>query len=295
MPSHTDPNPLPRRGLALALLTLTCAIAHAQSVAAAQAQSTAALPPTAAIAGAVLRPAAIDHSDRAGAQAAAERGLADYVQRKQRHAGPSRAKALATDGADEIAHARIAGGFEVHTIAPDDMLSGRGELRQMARPSGVWRFFAKIDGRPIGLVTVQRMDGRWQAVSFGAAGLAQELSPLMERHGKAGPAHLRFIRVHQAQTDLLEVTSPADMQARYAPLASARHALGKDLPKVAMAATAAPVDAAESMVPAAPPTQMAQTAPMSRNASPAATPLLDTYELLEPLRAAVKRGMAAHP
>lgn len=283
MPSHPYPNPLPRRGLALALLTLTCAIAHAQSVGAAHAQATAATPPSAAIAGAALRPAAIDHSDRAGAQAAAERGLAEYVQRKQRHAGAARAKALAADGADELPRARISGGFEVHTIAPDDMLAGRGELRQMARPSGIWRFFAKIDGRPVGLVTVQRMGGRWQAVSFGAAGLAQELSPLMERHGKAGAAHLRFIRVHQAQTDLLEVVSPADLQARYAPLASARHALGNDLPKVAMAAVT-PADAADAMAP---------VAPMARTAQPA--PLLDTYELLEPLRAAVKRGLNAHP
>lgn len=285
MRNHNHSNSLPRRSAALALLTLTCAIAHAQSVAAAHAQAMPAAnpPPSAAIASATLRPSVIDHSDRAGAQAAAERGLAEYVQRKQRHAGAARAKALAADGDDDLGRARIAGGFEVHTIAPDDMLTGRGELRQMAKASGIWRFFARIDGRPVGLVTVQRMDGRWQAVSFGAAGLAQELSPLMERHGKAGAAQLRFIRVHQAQTDLLEVVSPADLQARYAPLASARHALGNDLPKVAMAAVT-PADAADVTAPAAP---MARTVQM-----PA---LLDTYELLEPLRAAVKRGLNAHP
>lgn len=285
MPSHSSTNALPRRGAAIALLTLTCAIAHAQSVAAAHAPSGAAMPPSAAIAGATLRPTAIDHSDRAGAQAAAERGLAEYVQRKQRHAGASRAKALAVDGADELARARIAGGFEVHTVAPDEMLAGRGELRQMAKPSGVWRFFARIDARPLGLVTVQRVDGRWQAVSFGAAGLAQELSTLMAQHGQAGSAlrgrggdgggsdGLRFIRIHQAQTDLLEVTSPRDLQSRYALLSSARHALGRELPKAAMSASA-------ELEPAA---------------SVAAPALLDTYELLEPLRAAVKRGMTAHP
>jgi len=281
MRNHNHSNPLPRRSAALALLTLTCAIAHAQSVAAAHAQAMPAAnpPPSAAIASAALRPSVIDHSDRAGAQVAAERGLAEYVQRKQRHAGAGRAKALATEGTDDLARARIAGGFEVHTIAPDDMLAGRGELRQMAKGSGVWRFFAKIDGKPVGLVTVQRMDGRWQAVSFGATGLAQELAPLMERHGKLGAANLRFIRIHQAQTDLLEVVSPTDQRARYAPLASARHALGNELPKVAMGAAAATLDGAEPAV-----------------ATPASAPaLLDTYELLEPLRAAVKRGLSVRP
>lgn len=195
--------------------------------------------------------------DRADAQAAAEQGLADYVQRKQQQGGAG-ATAFDLARAGDLAKTRIAGGFEVHTIAPQDLDAARSELRHMVQASGIWRFFVKVGAQPVGLVTVQRMDGRWQAVSFGGAGLAQELSDLMAVHADAGADHLRFIRVYQAQTDLLEVVSPTDLQARYAPLASARAALSADLQ-----------------------TTDAKQAPA----------LLDTYELLEPLRHAVRRSL----
>lgn len=198
-----------------------------------------------------------DLGDRAGAQAAAEQGLADYVQRKQQQGGAN-ATAFDLARAGDLSKTHIADGFEVHTIAPQDIAAGRSELRHMVQASGIWRFFVKVGAKPVGLVTVQRMDGRWQAVSFGGAGLAQELSELMAEHADVGADRLRFIRVHQAQTDLLEVVSPSDLQARYAPLASARAALSSDM-----------------------------------SAKAAAPKLLDTYELMEPLRNAVKRNLNA--
>jgi hypothetical protein len=219
----------------------------------------------AAPAGTVARPGAPLPADQGGAQAAAEQGLADYVQRKQQHGG---AGATAFDLArpEDLSSTRISGGFEVHTIAPKDVFAGRGELRHMAQPTGIWRFFVKVAGKPVGLVTVQRMEGRWQAVSFGGASLAQELSDLMAEHAAVGADHLRFIRVHQAQTDLLEVTSPTDLQARYALLASARASLEPEM--------------------------QATTGATPAKAAPR---LLDTYELLEPLRNAVKRSLNAQP
>ncbi|MGM9480175.1 hypothetical protein ACS5PN_03180 [Roseateles sp. NT4] len=229
-----------RRGIGLALSALALMTAPAV-----QAQNVGAA--------AVARFKAPDLGDRAGAQAAAEQGLADYVQRKQQQGGAG-ATAFDLPRAGDLANTRIAGGFEVHTIAPQDIAAGRSELRHMVQASGIWRFFVKVGTRPVGLVTVQRMDGRWQAVSFGGAGLAQELSELMAEHADVGADHLRFIRVHQAQTDLLEVVSPTDLQARYAPLASARAALSTEAPATT-------------------------------------SKLLDTYELLEPLRNAVKRNL----
>lgn len=243
-----------RRGIGLLLSALTLAVVPAAPAQAASAAATA-------------RPKAPEAGDRAGAQAAAEQGLADYVARKQQHGGAG-ASAFDLGRPADLANMRIDGGFEVHTIAPKDLVAGRGDLRHMAQPTGIWRFFVKVAGKPVGLVTVQRMEGRWQAVSFGGAGLAQELSDLMAEHADVGADHLRFIRVHQAQTDLLEVTSPADLQARYALLASARAALAASL----------------------------QAARGVDDPVPAAAPrLVDTYDLLEPLRSAVKRSLAAQP
>lgn len=243
--------PLRRRtglGLALALIATPAVQAQAQPFGAA----------------AVARFNAQDQTDRAGAQAAAEQGLAAYVQRKQQQGGAA-ASAFELAQPQDLARTRIAGGFEVHTIAPQDVVVGRGELRQMVQPSGIWRFFVKAGAKPVGLVTVQRMAGNWQAVSFGGAGLAQELSELMAEHAGVGAERLRFIRVHQAQADLLEVVSPTDLQARYALLGSAREALAAETPAAA-------------------------------KAGPAAAPhLLETYELLEPLRNAVRRNLNAQP
>jgi hypothetical protein len=207
-----------------------------------------------------------DHGDRAGAQAAAEQGLEQYVERKQQH-GAERGLAFDLAQPQDLAHVRIAGGFEVYTIAPQDVLAGRSELRRMVRPSGIWRFFVKVGSKSVGLVSVQRMAGQWKAVSFGGAGLAQELSDLMVTYAGAGADHLRFIRMYQAQADLLEVVSPTDLQARYALLTSARETLALDI----------------------------QAAPEIAPAEKGPARLLDTYELLEPLRNAVRRSLDAQP
>ncbi len=177
---------------------------------------------------------AVAGADAAGARAAAERGLAEFVQRKQQmHAGAS-ATGLALEVADlqQLSAASIAYGFQVHTIEPQDLVDGRGDLRSLARPTGTWRFVVQVDARPVGLVTVARMDGQWQAVSFGGAGLAAEVDALMATHANAERSNVRFIRVFQAQSDLLEVAA-ADGKAGYALLRSARESLDADAPEAA--------------------------------------------------------------
>jgi hypothetical protein len=202
--------------------------------------------------------------DRAAARAAAERGLAEFVQRKQAQAmeGPAGRLPLAVASVPDLANARIAYGFEVHTIEPKDLVEGRTELARMVKPTGVWRFVVRAEGRAVGLVTVASVDGRWQAVSVGGRGLAQEVDALMATHADAGHRNVRFIRVFQAQSDLLEVASATDGSVRYAPLLSARQALSQ-APEVDDAADAAA--------------------------------LRDGYDLLEPLRAAVKKNMESAP
>jgi hypothetical protein len=100
------------------------------------------------------------------------------------------------------------------------------------------------------------VDGRWEATSYGAAGLARELEGAASRHGNATRGNLRFIRIFQAMSDMLEVASPVDGRTRFVPLQSARHML------------------------------QVQT-------GLAPDELLDASDLLEPLRASVKANMAA--
>ena len=200
-------------------------------------------------------------AEPAGALAAARQGLADFVARQREHGSAVAAKGAVFDVADlsELSTARIAYGLQVHTIAPQDILDGRTELARMVQPTGTWRFVVQAGARPVGLVTVHEAeDGRWQAVSFGAAGLAGELDALMAAHAGAPGATPRFIRVFQAQSDLLEIASAPDGTRRYALLRSARESLGQA------------GDAADD----------------------GAAVLKESHELLEPLRAAVKKSLA---
>ncbi len=251
MRTDRDPTLPLRRGVGLALSALVLAI-----VPAAQAQSLNAA--------AAARVNALGNIDR-GAQAAAEQGLAEYVERKQQH-GSDGESALDVAKPADLSKARIAGGFEVNTIAPSAIASGRGDMRSMTQATGIWRFFVKVGSKPVGLITVERVDGNWKAVSFGGSGLSQELSDLVAEHGAANGANLRYIRVYQAQSDLLEVVSPTDLQTRYALLGSARDSLKAEI-----------------------------EATTGVKAEKDGNRLREAYELMQPLRNVVRRNSGGHP
>ena len=174
-------------------------------------------------------PAAIVQSQlaRSQAQLAAQQGLAEYQQGKlQAYAGLAPDNmAFDVSSMEELLQARIGHGFEIHTIKPQDVAGGRTDLSGMATPTGSWRFVVQVGDKPIGLVTVELMDGRWQAVSFGGAGLAREYEAVRVAHGNSDGSNLRFIRVYQAQSDLLEVISTNDGKARFAAMKSAQESL----------------------------------------------------------------------
>jgi hypothetical protein len=199
----------------------------------------------------------------AAARAAAEQGLAEFVQRKLSHGAEAfdGHLPLAVADARELAGVRVGYGFEVHTLAPQDLADPRAELARLVKPTGVWRFVVQSGARAVGLVTVGQVDGRWQAVSFGASGLAQEVDAVMAAFADARHANVRFIRVFQAQSDLIEVAG-ADGALRYAPLRSAREALAQALPGAGTADVLT---------------------------------LREGRELVEPLRAAVKKNLDAAP
>jgi hypothetical protein len=214
---------------------------------------------------AAARDYALGNIDR-GAQAAAEQGLAEYVQRKQQQQGSEGESAIGVARPEDLSKARIAGGFEVHTITPGALVSSRGDMRGMTQSTGSWRFFVKVGQKPVGLITVERVDGKWTAVSFGGSGLSQELSDLIAEHGAANAGNLRYIRVYQAQSDFLEVVSPTDLQTRYALLGSARDSLKAE------------IEAATGV-----------------KAEKDGNRLREAYELMQPLRNVVQRNVGAHP
>lgn len=184
---------------------------------------------TASAAHAQAAPAAMHAQVRAqehAAAAAASLDLARFVQHHQQDHADTLAKhfPLAVSSAAELSQAHIGPGFAVYTVDPADIVA-HDDLSGAAKPTGAWRFVIRVGNRPVGLSTVEQVNGQWQVVSYGGAQLAQDVDLQLRRHGNADRSNLRFIRVYQARSDFLEVSSPLDGRTRLAPLHSARASL----------------------------------------------------------------------
>jgi hypothetical protein len=160
-------------------------------------------------------------------RAAAQRDFAQFVQFNiQQHAGSS-PPGFPLDVTDvhDLEDAKLAYGFPIYTVKPNDILAGRGDLHSMAQATGEWRFVITVHETPIGMATLKQVDGRWKITSYGAAVLAKDVDAVLALHANAERSNVRFVRIYQAESDFLEVVSPQDAHARFAPLHSARQSL----------------------------------------------------------------------
>jgi hypothetical protein len=214
----------------------------------------------------VQTPRQLQKTEGNDASAAARRGFAEFVQHQVDAGSGTLPDGFPLDVADvqDLKDAQIGYGFPVYTIDPKDIVAGRSDFSAMARPTGVWRFLVSRNNRPIGLATVEKLNGTWQTVSYGGAGLSQDVDALIRFHGNADHSNLRFIRVFQARSDFLEVASDNGTAARFAPLQSARESL-----------------------------LLQQRSGKTGNAASNATDsLIDSSQFAESLRAAVKANLA---
>jgi len=160
-------------------------------------------------------------ADNGAALQAAKRGLAQFAEHQQAIRPGSAPVDFPLDITDvgDLKQAKVSHGFEVYTVDPKELLA-RGDLASLAKPTGEWRFVISLHGKPIGLATVQQVNGRYETVAYGASVLAKDVDAAMAVHGNSARSNLRFIRIYQARSDLLEVD-----RAKFAPLHSARESL----------------------------------------------------------------------
>ncbi|SUX55607.1 hypothetical protein [Chromobacterium vaccinii] len=153
---------------------------------------------------------------------AARQGLAGFVKQNLAEYGVRLPDGFPLSVADgrELASLRLGRGFPVYSVNPQRLLAADADLSGLMAPTGSWRFVALSGSRPVGLVTVEKLEGRWQAIAFGAAELAKNVEAAQAGHA----GQTRFLRVYQAQSDFLEVAQ-ADGKPRFAALMSAREAL----------------------------------------------------------------------
>lgn len=117
----------------------------------------------------------------------------------------SGSRVLDIDDVRALRDATIGYGFEVHVVDPKRLLAGDTIDASLIR-SGVWRFAILLADKPIGLMTVARIDGRWRMAEVGAAALAKDIADVVDGYAGDRPApHMRFIRSPQAVADFIEI------------------------------------------------------------------------------------------
>jgi hypothetical protein len=125
-----------------------------------------------------------------------------------------------------LGDASLQQGFQVYTVSPAALMTC-SDLGTVTVPTGQWRFVVVSGGQPLGLLTVAQVEGCWQAVSMGGAGLATEMGRVLKTWTAENGCNYRFVRIYQAMTDLVEITRVNDSRKPgYVPLTSARASLG---------------------------------------------------------------------
>ncbi len=150
---------------------------------------------------------------------------------------------MAVDHYEQLRRATLGYGFQINLLEPKALLAGASIAASM-HPGDEWRFVVLIDARPVGLISVANMQGRWQMVMAGASEMAREIASVPSRYTNQNAAlQMRFLRSEQGVMDLIQITAPAVAGAspavQYVPLLSARNALMHYAADVAPAAEAA--------------------------------------------------------
>ena len=127
----------------------------------------------------------------------------------------------------ELSESVLGEGFQVFTVPPDKLLAARPDqgLLTLAVPTSQWEFLVLSEGKAKATLTVDLVNNVWTAVSFGKAGLAQQLETVLKTWPISSDYRFRLIRVYQATSDFI-VLSKGDEVEGVIPLTSARVAMG---------------------------------------------------------------------
>ena len=101
---------------------------------------------------------------------------------------------------EATAGAAIGDPWSLYAITPDALsaTTSETEVADLITPTGLWYFPVILSGRPRCIITVDRMDGRWEAVGIGMAPLAGELDKIARQWPKTGGYTPQLVAVYQA-------------------------------------------------------------------------------------------------
>ncbi len=129
--------------------------------------------------------------------AAAESGLARFLAEV---IPPSELVNFGFAPGEETASARVGEPWLLHTITPAALRSATAEtvVADLVAPTGIWHFPVILGGAARCLVTVERVEGGWEAVGIGMAPLAGELDKISRQWPKSGGYTPKLVAVYQA-------------------------------------------------------------------------------------------------
>jgi hypothetical protein len=99
-------------------------------------------------------------------------------------------------------------GFQVFTIPPDRLLNKNfpQDLAALVIQTNQWQFLVMSTDGAKALLAVDIMNNTWTPVSIGAAGLAKELSAIMDAWPESSGYAYRFITVNEANAEFIELS-----------------------------------------------------------------------------------------
>jgi hypothetical protein len=108
---------------------------------------------------------------------------------------------------DDLKAASLGSPFQVQTITPAALEKYQAGMTVAAllTPTTVWYFPVVVNGQYRAILAVDQLNGKWQAVSLGFAGLAKELGVLNNQWKAKDGFHPVLIVVFQAQQYLFTV------------------------------------------------------------------------------------------
>ncbi len=130
------------------------------------------------------------------AVAAAEAGLSRYLS----EIPPGELVNLGFPPGADLLAARVGDPWPLYTITPDALLDAAEDtdVETLVSPTGLWYFPVILDGSWRNIITVDRMEGEWEAVALGRAPLAGELAKIARQWPVQAGYSPRLVLVYQA-------------------------------------------------------------------------------------------------
>jgi hypothetical protein len=127
---------------------------------------------------------------------------------------------------DEIKSATLGEGFRVFTIPPELIVNYNPGLaiEDMVMPTPIWFFPVLVSGEARALITVDLLDGQYQAVSLGGRGVAKEWAAASAKWPASAGYQNTFVRIYQATADFILVSNAVG--TKMAPLQAGEMATG---------------------------------------------------------------------